>query len=85
MADVSKGMEVSEEIISDAFRVGTQRDLYLQQNLMCAFPPIVPLYIFSCYLLSTLNCLLPFRSKHCSYSLLLSSVFLPRQMANSIS
>ena len=30
MADVSKGMEVSEEIISDAFRVGTQKDLYLQ-------------------------------------------------------
>ena len=37
MADVSKGMEVSKEIISDAFRAGTQRDLYLRQSLMHAF------------------------------------------------
>lgn len=37
MADVSKGMEVSKEKISDAFRVGTQRDLYLWQSLMSAF------------------------------------------------
>ena len=33
MADVSKGMEVSEEIISDAFRVGTQ--IYTYSRISC--------------------------------------------------
>ena len=38
MADVSKGLEVSREIISDAVRVVAQRDLYLWHNLICEFP-----------------------------------------------
>lgn len=74
MADVSKSMEVSREIMRGGVMVGVQ---IIWQDFIRAFLPIVPLYFFfSSDLLSTVTCFLPFCSKHCYYSLLTSSPFL---------